>query len=306
MKAICLHKSGGPEALIYDEAPQPHPKEGEVLIRVDAAGVTPTEFEWAPTWVTRTGEKRHFPIILGHEFSGVVAALGPGVTGVTEGASVYGLNDWFENGTQAEYCITRPEELAPKPQSIDHVQAAAVPIAALTAWQGLFDRARLATGQSVLIHGAAGSVGSFAVQFAHWRGAHVIGTASTHNIDFVHDLGADKVVDYKATRFEDVVQDVDVVFDTVGSETLKRSWWVLKPGGKLVTIATQSKEIENPALRDAFFIVEANRSQLIKIARLIDSGRTRPIVDTVFPLSQGYQAYERKPTRGKIVLRVVS
>jgi NADPH:quinone reductase-like Zn-dependent oxidoreductase len=305
MKAICLHKSSGPEALIYEEVPQPHPKEWEVLVRVYATGVTPTEFEWAPTWITRTGEKRLFPIILGHEFSGVVAAFGTGITELTEGTPIYGLNDWFENGAQAEYCIARPGEVAPKPQSLDHTQAAAVPIAALTAWQGLFERARLAAGQSVLIHGAAGSVGSFAVQFARWHGAHVIGTASPHNMDFVRNLGADEVVDYKATRFEKVVHDVDVVFDTVGGETLQRSREVLKPGGKLVTIATQSERIKDPVVRDAFFIVEANRPQLIEIARLTDSGQIRPVIDSVFPLAQARQAYEHKPTRGKIVLRIV-
>lgn len=306
MKAVYVHKSGGPEALIYAETPQPYPKQGEVLVRVHAAGVTATELEWAPTWTTRTGDKRPFPIILGHEFSGVVAALGTGVTDVSESTPVYGLNDWFENGAQAEYCITHPEELAPKPQSIDHLQAAAVPIAALTAWQGLFDRARLAENQSVLIHGAAGSVGSFAVQLACWRGAHVIGTASAQNTSFVRDLGAGEVIDYKAMRFEDVVHDVDVVFDTVGGETLERSWDVLKPGGRLVTIAAQSEKTENQAVRDSFFIVEANRPQLIEIARLIDIGQIRPVVDTVFPLSQGREAYERKPARGKIVLRVTN
>jgi len=270
MKAVYIHKSGGPETLVYDEVPQPSPGQGEVPVQVHAAGVTASEFLWVPTWTTRAGEKRKFPIILGHEFSGVVAALGTGVMDISEGAPVHGFNDWFENGAQAEYRVTRPEVLAPKPQSIDHVQAAAVPIAALTAWQGLYDRGRLAETESVLIHGAAGSVGSFAVQLARLRGAHVTGTASVRNTDFVRELGADEVIDYKATPFEEAVHDIDVVFDTVGGETLERSRGVLKPGGRLVTIAAQGEGTENPAVRDAFFIVEAKRSQLIEVARLID------------------------------------
>src|SRR5262245_26094782 len=260
MKAIRLHIRGGPEALVYEEAQQPHPQAGEVLVRVHAAAVTPTELLWVPTWKTRTGEDRPFPIILGHEFSGVIAALGAGVTDWAEGDAVYGLNDWFENGAQAEYCVAPAVPLAPKPRLLDHVQAAVVPISALTAWQALFERANLQTGQRVLIHGAAGSVGSFAVQLARWCGGHVTGTASAQNLDFVRVLGAHEVIDYRATRFEDIVHDMDVVFDTVGGETLQRSWGVLKSGGTLVTIAAQSEGAQDPAIRDAFFIVEANRS----------------------------------------------
>lgn len=303
MKALYLSKSGGTDALIYDEIPRPSPGEGEVLIQVHAAGVTPTELIWVPTWTTRAGDKRTFPIVPGHEFSGVVAALGPGVADMSVGAQVYGLNDWFENGAQAEYCVTRPEYLAPKPESIDHALAASVPIAALTAWQGLFDRALLADGQSVLIHGAAGSVGSLAVQLARWRGARVIGTASAQNAEFVRGLGADEAIDYRATRFEDAVRDVDVVFDTVGGETLDRSWDVLKKGGRMVTVAAQGENTEDPAVREAFFIVEPHSSQLAGIARLID-GRLRTVVDSVFPLSRGRLAYEQKPAHGKIVLSV--
>lgn len=304
MKATRLHVRGGPEALVYEEAPQPHPKAGEVLVRVHAAAVTPTELMWVPTWKTRTGEDRPFPIILGHEFSGVIAAVGASVTDWAEGDPVYGLNDWFEDGAQAEYCVAPAAPLAPKPRSLDHVQAAVVPISALTAWQALFERASLRTGQRVLIHGAAGSVGSFAVQLARWRGVHVIGTASAHNLEFVRELGADEVIDYRATRFEDIVRDIDAVLDTVGGETLNRSWGVLKSGGKLVTIAAQSEGTQDPAVRDAFFIVEANRSQLGEIARLIDGGHVRPILEEVFPLAQARQAYERAQrggNRGKVV-----
>jgi len=309
MKGIRLHTRGGPEALVYEEAPQPHPQAGEVLVCVHATAVTPTELLWGPTWKTRTGEDRPFPIILGHEFSGVIAALGAGVTEWAEGDPVYGLNDWFVDGAQAEYCVAPAAPLAPKPRSLDHVQAAVVPISALTAWQALFERASLRAGQRVLIHGAAGSVGSFAVQLARWRGAHVIGTASAPHLDFVRMLGADEVIDYRATRFEESVRDMDVVFDTVGGETLQRSWSVLKAGGTLVTIATQSEGTQDPAVRDAFFIVEANRSQLAEIARLIDDGQLRVFFQEAFPLAQARQAYERAQgggSRGKVVLRVVS
>jgi NADPH:quinone reductase-like Zn-dependent oxidoreductase len=189
------------------------------------------------------------------------------------------------------------------------VQAAVVPISALTAWPALFARARLRAGQRVLIHGAAGSVGSFAVQLARWRVGHVTGTASAQHLDVVRALGADEVIDYRATRFEERVRDLEAVLDTVGGETLQRSWGVLKSGGTLVTIAAQSEGTQDPAVRDAFFIVEANRSQLIEIARLIDGGHVRPILEEVFPLAQARQAYERAQrggNRGKVVLRVVS
>jgi NADPH:quinone reductase-like Zn-dependent oxidoreductase len=307
MKAVRLHARSGPDALVYEETSLPQLETGEVLVHVHATAITPTEFLWAPTAQTRTGEERPLPIILGHEFSGVIAAVGDGVTNIAEGDPVYGLNDWFEDGAEAEYCVARAAEVAPKPQSIDHVHAAVTPISALTAWQALFDRASLSPGQRVLIHGAAGGVGVFAVQLARWRGARVIGTASAHNLDFVRELGADEVIDYRVTRFEDVVSDVDVVLDTVGGETLARSRNVLKPGGRLVTIAASSEGVNDPAVRDAFFIVEANPVQLVEIARLIDVGQLRPIVDAVFPLAEARQAYERGQhghLRGKIVLRV--
>jgi NADPH:quinone reductase-like Zn-dependent oxidoreductase len=305
MKAVRLHLSGGPEALVYEDALKPYPGVGEVLIQVHAVAVTPTEFSWYPTWNTKTGEARPLPIILGHEFSGVVAAVGPDVTDLSEGAEVYGINDWFRDGAQAEYCIARASDLAPKPASIDHLQASAVPISALTAWQGLFERANVGIGKRVLIHGAAGGVGNLAVQLAHYRGAYVIARVSAHNIDFVRELGANEIIDYKAMRFDDVVKDVDVVFDTVGGETLQRSWNVLKQGGNMITIAADSERAVNSAAKEAFFIVEPNRTQLIEIARLIDAGNIRPIVDAVFPLAQARNAYEHKPIRGKVVLRVI-
>ena len=191
MRAIRLHQVGGSESLLCEDAPKPSPKGNQVLVKVYATAITPTEFAWYPTFHTPDGSTRPFPIILGHEFSGVVDAIGEACIGVQVGDSVYGLNDWFIDGAQADYCLTVPANIAPKPASLDHVQAAAVPISALTAWQALIDRAQLSHGQRVLIHGAAGGVGSFAVQVAHHKKAHVIATASEANADFVAALGAD-------------------------------------------------------------------------------------------------------------------
>lgn len=305
MKSIRLHARGGPEALAYEEAPQPHPGEGEVLVRVHAAGVIQTELSWVPTWTTRSGEPRPLPVIPGHEFSGEIAALGAGVRDMGVGDLVYGLNDWYRDGAQAEYCVARVADFAPKPAGVDHVHAAATPISALTAWQGLVERAGLAAGQRVLIHGAGGGVGTFAVQLARWRGARVTATASAGNLDFVRSLGADEVIDYRAERFEDVVRDVDVVFDTVGGETLERSWGVLKPSGKLVTVAASGERTTDKRIRAAYFIVEPSRTQLAEITRLIEGGALRPVVGAVFPLAEARQAYQHMPVRGKVVLRVV-
>jgi len=305
MKAARLQTRGSADSLRYEDAPDPHPNPGEVLIRVHAAAVTPTELQWAPTSVTRTGEPRPLPIILGHEFSGEVAALGPAVVGLIRGEAVYGLNDWFGDGADAEYCIAKASEVARKPASLDHVHAAVVPISGLTAWQALVERARVERGQRVLIHGGAGAVGVFAVQLAHWRGAHVIATVSARNIDFVRRLGADEAIDYHAVRFEDAVRDVDVVLDTVGGETLQRSWAVLKPGGKLLTVAADSEGTASPAVRAAFFIVEANAPQLAELARLVDAGQLRPIVDAVFPLARAREAYAHRTAHGKAVLQVL-
>ena len=304
MKAIRLHARGGPEAFAYEEAPQPHAGEGEVLVRVHAAGVIHTELSWVPTWTTRAGEPRPLPVIPGHEFSGEIAALGAGVRNMGVGDLVYGLNDWYRDGAWADYCVARVADFAPKPAGVDHVHAAATPISALTAWQGLVERAGLAAGQRVLIHGAAGGVGTFAVQFARRRGARVTGTASAANIDFVRSLGADEVIDYRAERFEDVVRDVDVVFDTVGGETLERSWGVLKPGGRLVTVAASGERTTDERIRAAYFIVEPSRTQLAEIAQLIDGGALRPVVGAVFPLAEARQAYQHRPSHGKVVLRV--
>src|SRR6266568_4274007 len=310
MKAIRIHARGGPDHLVYEDVPQPHPGSGEVLVRVTATAVIANELRWNETYETKDGIKRVLPIP-GRDLSGVVVELGPGVTTLSKGAEVYAMLDYGRDGAEAEYTIALPGELAPKPRTLDYVQAAAVPLSALTAWQALFEHAGLVAGQTVLIHGAAGGVGVFAVQLARWAGAQVIATASARNRDFLRELGASAVIDYTTTRFEEVVHDVDLVFDLVGGDTLQRSWQVIKPGGVLVSVVSPRPsfaEAKAHGVRPVWFIVEPNREQLIQIGDLIDTGQIRPIIETVLPLSQARQAYEqgaRGHTRGKIVLRVV-
>lgn len=320
MKAACLNAHAGLEHVVYQEVPRPQPTTGEVLVQVHATAITPTEVSWAPTWKTATGTDRPFPIILGHEFSGIVTTLGPGLArsadapdAITDGMAVYGMNDWDRQGADAEYCLARPDQLAPKPRSLDDVQAAEVPISGLTAWQALFEHAQLAAGQRVLIHGATGGIGSFAVQLAHGKGAHTIGTTSTRHAALARELGADEVVDYTTTRFEETVHDVDVVLDTVGGETLERSWAVLKPGGVLISAvapppdsAAKQRAIA-AGIRSIFFVVEPKQAQLVELGQLLDAGQLRPIVADVYALERAREAYTRGQEQhhpGKVVLHV--
>ncbi len=307
MKAVYLEEKAGADSLIVGDIPKPVAAEDEVVIRVHATAVMPTELDWFPTFSFKSGQSRPFPIVLSHEFSGVVDAVGTKASGVKIGELVYGLNDWFINGAQAEYCVTVPSMLAPKPKSLDSIQAATVPISALTAWQGLFDRLYLRQGQRILIHGATGGVGALATQLAHSHGAHVIGTTSAANLAFARELGADEVIDYRATRFEDAVRQVDAVFDCVGGDTLNRSWSVLGKGGKLVTIASEYEKT-NERNREAFMLVQADGAQLRQIGDLIDAGKLRIFVEEVFPLAKSREAYARAQKggmRGKVALRVV-
>ncbi len=310
MKAIRIHGRGGPDHLVYEDAPQPHPGPGEVLVRVYAAGIIANELKWDETYQTTAGSPRALPIP-GRDLSGVVEEVGPGVTTLVKGSGVYAMLGYGRDGAEADYTIALPNELVPKPGTLDHVQAAAVPLSALTAWQALFDHAHLAAGQTVLIHGGAGGVGVFAVQLVHWAGAQVIATASAHNRDFLRELGANEIIDYTTTRFEEVVHGVDLVFDLVGGDTLQRSWQVIKPGGVLVSVVSPpppAAVTKGHDVRFAWFVVEPNRDELIHIGALIDAGQLRPIIDTVLPLAQARQAYEQAAkghTRGKIVLRVM-
>ncbi len=308
MKAIRVHGRGGPDHLSYDDAPKPQPSPSEVLVRVGATAIIATELTWDETYQTSAGDPRPLPIP-GHDLAGVVAEVGSGVTEFAVGTEVYALTAFGRDGAEAEYAIALPHELAPKPQTLDMVQVAAVPLAALTAWQALFIHAHLSKGQTALIHGGAGGVGSYAVQLAHWAGARVIATASARHHDFLRGLGADLVIDYTTTPFESVVHDADVVFDTVGGETLARSWQVVKDSGVVVSVVSPRPADDPTQTRARFvwFIVEPSGEQLRAIGDLIDAGQIQPIVSQVFPLAEARHAWEAAASghaRGKIVLRV--
>jgi NADPH:quinone reductase-like Zn-dependent oxidoreductase len=310
MKAVQVHSYGGPEVLRFKDAPRPTPESGELLIKVHAASVN------ALDWKTRAGYlKDVFPLPLPHipgwDVSGIVEAIGPGVTQFKKGDEVYAVPDGARGakGTYAEYVVVKETEAALKPKSIDPIHADAIPVVALTAWQALFDQAGLSKGQKVLIHGAAGGVGSIAVQLAKWKGAHVIGTASGRNQGLLRELGVDEPIDYEKTRFEDVVHDVDVVLDTLGGDTQNRSWRALKKGGILVSIVAppSTEEVAKHSVRSAFLSGHPSSAQLSEIAKLVDAGKLKPVVETVLPLSDARRAHELNETghaRGKTVLKV--
>jgi NADPH:quinone reductase-like Zn-dependent oxidoreductase len=310
MNAVRMHGYGGPEVLKYEDAPRPEPAEGEVLVKVHAAGVNPVD------WKIRAGYMRSFrdypmPFIPGWDFSGTIDQLGRGVAPAWKsGDEVYARPDIGRNGAYAEYIAVRASEIQRKPKSLDHVRSAAIPLAALTAWQAIFDAAQLRAGQRILIHAAAGGVGTFAVQLARWKGAYVIGTASKRNHDFVKELGADEVIDYQTTRFEDAIHDVDVVLDAISGETRDRSWQVLKKGGILVSILGQpsQEDAARHGVRGAGIFVQPNPVQLQELGNLADAGKLRPIVEAVLPLAEAARAHQMNEslhTRGKIVLRVL-
>jgi NADPH:quinone reductase-like Zn-dependent oxidoreductase len=309
MKAMSLDGSTPPQALVEREIPIPTASKTELLIRVHAVGVTPTELSWYPTTHTKDGATR-LHAVPGHEFSGVVATVGEDVAGFRVGQEIYGMSDWFSDGATAEYCLTTSSSIAEKPDRLTHVEAASVPIGALTARQGLLERARLRDGERVLIHGGAGAVGVFAIQLAKLAGAQVFTTASSRHEEFLVQLGADHVIDYRAERFEDKVRDLDVIFDCVGGETLQRSWAVLKPGGRMVTIAAENEDSRDERTKAAFFIVEPNYAQLMEIRLLLDRGKLKTFVDGVWPLQDAAAAYfgtAKRPTgRGKQVIDVAS
>lgn len=297
MHAIRLYEPRGPDGLVSEQIATPRPGPGEALVRVHAAAITRGELEWP---VDR------LPATPSYEFSGVVVTTGPEVGDVL-GQAVYALTGFDRDGAAADFVALPTVYMAPKPRSLNHVQAAALPLAALSAWQALFDHGQLAPGQRVLIHGAAGGVGHLAVQLARTRGAHVIATASTQNLDRARELGPDQVVDHTTTRFEDVIDPVDLVFDTVGGDLLTRSPAVLRPGGRLVSVA-EEPPTDAAAGREIvalYFVVEPNREQLIEIARLADSGELRPVVSEVFDLADARAAFARSMGRdkhGKVVL----
>ena len=293
MHAVRQHPPGGLAGLVYEEIETPQPGPGEALVRVHAAAITRGELDW-------TSDR--LPATPSFELSGVVAAVASDVGDVAVGDPVYALTGFDREGAAAEYAIVPSRFLAPKPGAIGHVESAAVPLAALSAWQGLFDHGGLTEGERVLVQGAAGGVGHFAVQLARSRGAYVIGTASPRNQQTVRELGADEVVDH-AAPLEDVV---DLVFDTVGGEPLQRAPSLLRPGGRLVSVVEEPPA--EPGITAVHFVVEPSRAQLVELAKLVDSGELRPTIDAVFPLAEARKAFERTMgdrRRGKIVLRVV-
>ena len=306
MQALHLNAPVTGTSAVESDDSRPKPGPGELLISVRAAGLTATETSWYPTTHTKSGGAR-VGAVPGHEFSGVVSAIGDGVGSLEIGRAVYGMNDWYANGAMAEYCIAPFFAVAPKPACLTDTEAASVPIGALTAWQALFDHAQLQPGERVLIHGGAGAIGTFAIQLAKLHGAYVVATASSRNCDFVRGLGADEVIDYHASRFEDVARDIDVVLDTVGGDTLERSWTVLRPSGRLVTVVSAEANSADPRVRKGFFIVEPIQKQLFLIAELLDTGKLRAVVDSVIPLSQAPEAYAGKlprEGRGKVVISI--
>jgi NADPH:quinone reductase-like Zn-dependent oxidoreductase len=291
MRVVRLRAAGGPEQLALEEADRPRPLSGEALVRVYAAAITRGELEWPLD---------RLPAIPSYELSGVVEEVGPGVADVAAGDEVFALTPFDRDGVAADYTAVPAELLVPRPRALSHAESAAIPLPALTARQGLFDHGRLDAGERVLIHGAAGGVGGFAVQLARAAGARVIGNASAANAGLVLELGAHEVID-AATGFENAMEPVDVVFDTVGGERLRRSLAVLRAGGRLVSVA------EEPPDGGVYFVVEPNRDQLRSIARLADTGELRPRAVEVYPLTSAREAFARslEPRRpGKVVLAV--
>ena len=303
MQAITVRdRDAGVGGLTLTDMPYPQAAENDVIVRVHAAGFTPGELDWPATWSDRAGRDRT-PSIPGHELSGVVVELGYGTTGLTVGQRVFGLADWTRNGSLAEYTAVEARNLAPLAADIDDTVAAALPISGLTAWQGLFDHAHLTTGQTVLVHGAAGGVGSIAVQLAREVGARVIGTGRADHRDVVLGLGAKAFVDLKADDLAGVGQ-VDVVFDVMGGEILDRSTALVRPGGTLVSIA-MPPTVQVKDGRAVFFVVEPDRDRLADLARRVRDGRLRPIVGAVRPLSETPAAFAGgQRTRGKTIIRV--
>lgn len=303
MQAITVRdRNAGLAGLSLAEMPYPIAGENDVIVRVHGAGFITTELEWTGTWVDRAGRDRT-PSILGHDLSGVVAELGPGTTGLTVGQRVFGLTDWFRNGTLAEYTAVEARHLAPLPADVDHVTASALPISGLTSWQALFDHAHLRTGQSVLIHGAGGGVGSIAVQLASEVGAVVIGTGRTADRETVLGLGAHAFLDLEADKLEDAGQ-VDVVFDVIGGEILDRSAALVRAGGTLVTIV-RAPTVQPMDGRALYFVVESDRVRLAQLGQRLKDERLRPVVGAVQSLAEATAAFSpSRRTPGKTIIRV--
>jgi NADPH:quinone reductase-like Zn-dependent oxidoreductase len=306
MMAWRVHEFGPPETMKFERVPRPDPGPGEVLVRVRAAGVGPWD-----GWIRagRSALPQPLPLILGSDLSGDIEAVGPDVSGLRVGDQVYGVTNPRFIGAYAEYAPASAAMIARKPTSLTYVEAASVPVIAVTAWQGLFDQARLEAGQTVLIHGAAGNVGAFAVQLARRAGIRTVATAAAADVAFVRDLGADTVVDFQNQRFEDAARNVDAVLDLVGGETQKRSFQVLRRGGKLISaVSPPDRDLAMSCGIDAsFFLVKVTSEYLTEVAKLIDGGDLHTRVGAVLPLVQAREAHfilegHRLPPNGKIVL----
>jgi NADPH:quinone reductase-like Zn-dependent oxidoreductase len=298
MRAIRLREPNGVDGLVLEHIETPGPGRGEVLVRVHAAAITRDELTWP---------LGRLPAIPSYELSGVVAGLGAEVAIPAIGEPVFALTPFDRDGAAADYAVVPAEIVAPKPGSLGYVEAAAIPLPGLTAWQGLFEHGRLQSGQRVLIHGAAGGVGHLATQLARWSGAHLIGTATGDAVAEARELGAHEVVDRGSARFEDAVEPVDLVFDTVGGEVLTRSPAVVRAGGRIVSVAEEPPELSTD-VEATYFVVEPNGRQLAELGGLVERGDVRPRIDSVYPLVDARPAFERsgaRGTRGKIVIDVV-
>lgn len=305
MKAVVVHDYGEADQLKLEVIPRPQPGEGEVLVEVRAAGVNPVD------WKIRSGMMKAFrpstfPYVPGADLAGAIAEVGPGVTTLAEGQAVFGRGS---AGTYAEFALAPAKTLATRPENTSFDEAATIAVGATTAWQGLFEHGHLQPGQRVLILGGAGGVGLFAVQFARWKGAHVFSTASSGNLEFLRELGAEQAIDYSTTQLENEVRDVDLVFDTVGSAALTGAWPTIKRGGRLVSIAGQPDEAKATELgvQASRFSSETSSELLTEIARLIEAGQVRTVVGATFSLSEAGEAQElsrRGHGRGRIVLHI--
>jgi len=304
MQAVTVRdRDAGVSGLSVMDVPYPHAAQNDVIVRVHAGGFTPGELDWSGTWTDRAGRDRT-PSVPGHELSGVVVELGYGTTGLSVGQRVFGLTDWTRDGSLAEYAAVEARNLAPLPADVDHIVAAALPISGLTAWQGLIDHARLSPGQTVLIHGAAGGVGSIAVQLAREVGAVVIGTGRAADRDTAVGLGAHAFLDLGADKLEDV-GEVDVVFDVIGGEILDRSAALVRGGGTLVTIA-RVPTVQPKDGRAIYFVVEPDRSRLVDLAQRLRDGRLKPIVGAVRPLAEAPAAFAAdRRTPGKTIIQMI-
>jgi NADPH:quinone reductase-like Zn-dependent oxidoreductase len=306
MHAARIHSFGSPDVLTLDEVPMPEPKRDEILVKVRAASVNPIDNKM------RSGQypidRDKLPVTLGRDVSGVVARCGEEVMTCRPGDEVYAMLD-AGHGGYAEYVLVRERDLVKKPARLDYAEAAAVPLAAITAWQGLFDHGHLEAGQHVLIHGGAGGVGHFAIQFAKQRGAIVSTTVASEDVDFAHELGADRAIDYKHERFENRVGEVDLVLDLVAGDTQDRSWNVVKKGGAIVSTLSQPSKDKAAArgARGESYVAKPNAAELGQIGQLIDEGKVKPHVDAVFSLGDAAQAMQRLEdghVRGKIVIEI--